>query len=145
MGDVVLRKAGDKVAADLRMIQVSSDAKFDRSILTGESLPVAAAETMTETNYMETRQSEAAALLRLAAADLGFPLLARQATSLLPARSARKERLLALSSAVGTTPSLAALPRRPADRVRCARRCRWRSLALSASVRRFGTPRVPST
>ncbi|GAA5873739.1 hypothetical protein JCM3774_000154 [Rhodotorula dairenensis] len=55
MGDVVLIKAGEKVAADLRMIQVSSDAKFDRSILTGESLPVAATESMTETNYMETR------------------------------------------------------------------------------------------
>ncbi|GAA5964922.1 hypothetical protein JCM8115_007078 [Rhodotorula mucilaginosa] len=55
MGDVVLVKAGDKVAADLRMIRVSSDAKFDRSILTGESLPVGATEKITETNYMETR------------------------------------------------------------------------------------------
>lgn len=56
MGDVVLVKAGDKVAADLRMIRVSWDAKFDRSILTGESLPVGATEKMTETNYMETRE-----------------------------------------------------------------------------------------
>ncbi|GAA5977314.1 hypothetical protein JCM10908_004936 [Rhodotorula pacifica] len=55
MGDVVLVKAGDKVAADMRLVEVSSDAKFDRSILTGESLPVAASENMTEVNYMETR------------------------------------------------------------------------------------------
>lgn len=55
MGDVVLVKSGDKVAADLRLFEVSSDAKFDRSILTGESLPVGATDAMTETNYMETR------------------------------------------------------------------------------------------
>lgn len=74
MGDVVLVKAGDKVAADLRMIQVSSDAKFDRSILTGESLPVGATEKMTETNYMETRQSPLLApIFSRAAPDLAYP------------------------------------------------------------------------
>lgn len=35
-GDVVLVKAGNKLPADLRFTKVSSDAKFDRSVLTGE-------------------------------------------------------------------------------------------------------------
>lgn len=79
MGDVVLVKAGDKVAADLRMIQVSSDAKFDRSILTGESLPVGATEKMTETNYMETRElCPLAFLCSQAAADSASPGWFRQ-------------------------------------------------------------------
>jgi sodium/potassium-transporting ATPase subunit alpha len=34
-GDVVLIKAGNKLPADVRFIDVSSDASFDRSILTG--------------------------------------------------------------------------------------------------------------
>lgn len=35
-GDVLLVKAGNKLPADVRFTKVSSDAKFDRSILTGE-------------------------------------------------------------------------------------------------------------
>jgi sodium/potassium-transporting ATPase subunit alpha len=34
-GDVVMIKAGNKVPADVRFVTVSSDARFDRSILTG--------------------------------------------------------------------------------------------------------------
>lgn len=40
-GDVLLVKAGNKLPADVRFVQVSSDAKFDRSILTGESANLA--------------------------------------------------------------------------------------------------------
>ncbi len=54
-GDIIYFKAGSKVPADLRFLQVSSDAKFDRSILTGESLPVAALTESPETNYLETK------------------------------------------------------------------------------------------
>lgn len=36
-GDVLLITAGNKLPADVRFTQVSSDAKFDRSILTGEN------------------------------------------------------------------------------------------------------------
>ena len=36
-GDVLLVKAGNKLPADVRFNQVSSDVKFDRSILTGKS------------------------------------------------------------------------------------------------------------
>lgn len=35
-GDILLVKAGNKLPADIRLVSVSSDAKFDRSILTGE-------------------------------------------------------------------------------------------------------------
>ena len=35
-GDVLLVKAGNKLPADVRFVEVSSDAKFDRSILTGK-------------------------------------------------------------------------------------------------------------
>ncbi len=34
-GDILLIKAGNKIPADVRFTEVSSDAKFDRSILTG--------------------------------------------------------------------------------------------------------------
>ena len=53
-GDLVIVKAGNKLPADLRFIQVSSDVKFDRSVLTGESRPVAATVDHTDTNYLET-------------------------------------------------------------------------------------------
>ena len=35
-GDILLVKAGNKLPADVRFIKVSSDAKLDRSILTGK-------------------------------------------------------------------------------------------------------------
>ena len=35
-GDVLLVKAGNKLPADVRFFEASFDAKFDRSILTGE-------------------------------------------------------------------------------------------------------------
>lgn len=36
-GDVLYIKAGNKLPADVRFVEISSDAKFDRSILTGQS------------------------------------------------------------------------------------------------------------
>lgn len=54
-GDIVYLKAGNKLPADIRFIEVSSDASFDRSILTGESLPVNATVDSTDDNYLETR------------------------------------------------------------------------------------------
>lgn len=36
-GDILYIKAGNKLTADVRLIEVSSDVKFDRSILTGTS------------------------------------------------------------------------------------------------------------
>jgi sodium/potassium-transporting ATPase subunit alpha len=54
-GDIICIKAGNKLPADVRFVEISSDAKFDRSILTGESLPLAGTVESTDTNYLETR------------------------------------------------------------------------------------------
>ena len=54
-GDVLFFGAGTKLPADIRFIEVSNDAKFDRSILTGESLPIAGVLNSTDENYLETR------------------------------------------------------------------------------------------
>jgi sodium/potassium-transporting ATPase subunit alpha len=54
-GDIMFFKAGSKIPADIRFVDVSSDAKFDRSILTGESQPISAVTESTESNYLETR------------------------------------------------------------------------------------------
>ena len=74
-GDILFLKAGNKLPADVRFVDVSSDAKFDRSILTGtvtsspclfrtsplltlilgESLPLSGTINSTDDNYLETR------------------------------------------------------------------------------------------
>ena len=54
-GDLLHIKLGDKVPADVRLIHVSSDVKFDRSVLTGESKPIAATVEHTDKNYLETQ------------------------------------------------------------------------------------------
>ncbi|OCK75312.1 calcium ATPase [Lepidopterella palustris CBS 459.81] len=53
-GDVIFIKQGNKLPADVRFVEVSSDALFDRSILTGESEPVLGSVESTEDNYLET-------------------------------------------------------------------------------------------
>jgi sodium/potassium-transporting ATPase subunit alpha len=53
-GDILCIKMGSKLPADVRFIQVSLDARFDRSVLTGESLPVRASVQSTNDNYLET-------------------------------------------------------------------------------------------
>ncbi|KAI9500200.1 hypothetical protein BX070DRAFT_196062 [Coemansia spiralis] len=54
-GDIVHLRGGDKVPADLRLIEVSRDLRFDRSMLTGESDAVVATVAHTDGNYLETR------------------------------------------------------------------------------------------
>lgn len=54
-GDLVTVKAGNKLPADLRFIEVSSDLKLDRSVLTGESRPIAGTVDHTDVNYLETQ------------------------------------------------------------------------------------------
>ncbi|KAJ8522214.1 hypothetical protein ONZ45_g1140 [Pleurotus djamor] len=54
-GDVVTVVLGNKVPADLRLIDTSSDLKFDRSALTGESNAIPASTDATDPNFMETR------------------------------------------------------------------------------------------
>ncbi|KAJ2112936.1 hypothetical protein IW146_004242, partial [Coemansia sp. RSA 922] len=54
-GDVVHIRGGDKIPADLRLIEASRDLRFDRSMLTGESDAVVATVNSTDENYLETR------------------------------------------------------------------------------------------
>ncbi|KAL4929772.1 cation-translocating P-type ATPase [Aspergillus undulatus] len=53
-GDVIQIKQGNKLPADVRFIQTSSDVKFDRSILTGESEPIHGTVESTNQNFLET-------------------------------------------------------------------------------------------
>ncbi|EJD43838.1 calcium ATPase [Auricularia subglabra TFB-10046 SS5] len=55
VGDLVELSLGQRCPADLRLIKVSSDCKFDRSLLTGESDPVAATVEPTSENALETK------------------------------------------------------------------------------------------
>lgn len=50
-GDVLFIQLGDKLPADVRYVEVSPDAKFDRSILTGEVEPQRAVVDSGEKNY----------------------------------------------------------------------------------------------
>ncbi|KIW02333.1 hypothetical protein, variant [Verruconis gallopava] len=53
-GDLLFIRLGDKLPADVRFIEASPDAKFDRSILTGEAEPLRGVVDSAEKNYMET-------------------------------------------------------------------------------------------
>lgn len=52
-GDVVHIRLGVKLPADIRLLEVSSDLKFDRSVLTGESKPFPASVDNSNENYLE--------------------------------------------------------------------------------------------
>ncbi|KAF2091308.1 calcium ATPase [Saccharata proteae CBS 121410] len=53
-GDVLYLKMGDKLPADVRFVEISPDARFDRSILTGETVPLRGTVDMTDGNFLET-------------------------------------------------------------------------------------------
>ncbi|KAG9319520.1 hypothetical protein KVV02_001854 [Mortierella alpina] len=53
VGDRVSLSLGNKVPADMRLIQVSNNTRFDRSILTGESQAVEASVSATDVNFLE--------------------------------------------------------------------------------------------
>ncbi|KAI9848019.1 MAG: hypothetical protein M1838_000665 [Thelocarpon superellum] len=54
-GDIVHISIGNKVPADMRLIETSGDIRFDRSMLTGESDEVEGAIDATDDNFLETR------------------------------------------------------------------------------------------
>ncbi|KAJ9117762.1 hypothetical protein QFC20_000040 [Naganishia adeliensis] len=54
LGDLVYVKLGNKVAADLRLVSVSADLKFDKSILTGESDQLSGTVESTSENLLES-------------------------------------------------------------------------------------------
>lgn len=53
-GDVVRLSIGDKVPADMRLLKVSGNVRFDRSAMTGESEEVEGSLETTEDNFLET-------------------------------------------------------------------------------------------
>jgi sodium/potassium-transporting ATPase subunit alpha len=55
VGDLVLLTLGNRVPADIRIVEASSDLRFDRSLLTGESDMIPGTITSTSENPMETR------------------------------------------------------------------------------------------
>jgi sodium/potassium-transporting ATPase subunit alpha len=55
VGDIVLLTLGNRVPADIRIVEASSDLRFDRSLLTGESDMIPGSVTSTSENAMETR------------------------------------------------------------------------------------------
>ncbi|OAQ29110.1 calcium ATPase [Linnemannia elongata AG-77] len=55
VGDRVHLSLGNKVPADLRLVQASNDTRFDRAVLTGESEAIEAATTATDDNFLESK------------------------------------------------------------------------------------------
>ncbi|EME45193.1 hypothetical protein DOTSEDRAFT_71046 [Dothistroma septosporum NZE10] len=53
-GDILRITIGNKLPADVRFLEVSSDARFDRSILTGEPVPLLGSVESTDDNFLET-------------------------------------------------------------------------------------------
>ncbi|KAI9691942.1 MAG: hypothetical protein M1822_008015 [Bathelium mastoideum] len=54
-GDIVKIQIGNKVPADLRLLETSGDVRFDRSMLTGENEEVEGAVSETDQNFLESR------------------------------------------------------------------------------------------
>jgi sodium/potassium-transporting ATPase subunit alpha len=55
VGDRVHLSLGNKVPADLRIVQASNDTRFDRAVLTGESEAIEASTTATDENFLESK------------------------------------------------------------------------------------------
>lgn len=54
-GDIVHVSIGNKVPADMRIVQSSGDVRFDRAVLTGESDEIEGAVDRTDDNFLESR------------------------------------------------------------------------------------------
>lgn len=55
VGDIVKISIGNKVPADMRLLDSSGDVRFDRSMLTGESDEIEGAVDSTDKNFLESR------------------------------------------------------------------------------------------
>ncbi|KAK7054487.1 hypothetical protein VNI00_003685 [Paramarasmius palmivorus] len=96
-GDLVQITMGNKIPADIRLIQVSSDLRFDRSILTGESIPIPGTVDGTNANFMESHNIALQGTLCTNGSGLGvcvglgsktvFGQIAQQASAGRPART----------------------------------------------------------
>jgi len=54
-GDIIQIRAGNKIPADIRIAEASTDLKFNRSVLTGESKAVSASLDSTSDNFLEVQ------------------------------------------------------------------------------------------
>ncbi|EJT99446.1 sodium-potassium ATPase [Dacryopinax primogenitus] len=70
-GDIVNISLGQKLPADMRLLDVSGDLRFDRAVLTGESIPVAATVEKTDENFLETKNIALQGTLCVAGSGLG--------------------------------------------------------------------------
>jgi len=103
-GDIVTITLGSKVPADLRLVEVSSDLRFDRSILTGESNAIPGTVECTDPNFMESRNIALQGTLCTSGSGIGvcvglgdgtvFGRIAKQATSERPARTTLEVEIL---------------------------------------------------
>ncbi|KAN0129016.1 cation transporting ATPase [Lactarius tabidus] len=71
-GDLVHIAMGQKVPADVKLIDVSGDIRFDRSVLTGESEPVAGRLEKTNNNILETKNIALQGTLCVSGSGLGL-------------------------------------------------------------------------
>ncbi|KAK3817771.1 MAG: hypothetical protein J3Q66DRAFT_381051 [Benniella sp.] len=55
VGDRVHLSLGNKVPADMRLVQASNDTRFDRAVLTGESDAIEASVAPTDDNFLESK------------------------------------------------------------------------------------------
>lgn len=55
VGDIVRVSIGDKVPADMRIVSISGDVRFDRSAMTGESEEIEGSLEFSNDNFLETR------------------------------------------------------------------------------------------
>ncbi|KAK0488448.1 hypothetical protein IW261DRAFT_1580898 [Armillaria novae-zelandiae] len=104
LGDIVHVAIGCKIPADLRLVDVSSDLKFDRSILTGESNAVPATVESTNPSFMESRNIALQGTLCVGGGGLGvcvclgdntvFGRIAKQAASERPGRTSLESEIL---------------------------------------------------
>ncbi|KAN0129017.1 sodium-potassium ATPase [Lactarius tabidus] len=71
-GDLVHIAMGQKVPADVKLIDVSGDLRFDRSVLTGESEPVAGRLEKSNDNILETKNIALQGTLCVSGSGLGL-------------------------------------------------------------------------
>ncbi|KAJ7499921.1 hypothetical protein FB451DRAFT_1015261, partial [Mycena latifolia] len=111
LGDIVAITLGSKVPADLRLLEVSSDLCFDRSILTGESTDVTATVDCTDKNFMESRNITLQGTLCTSGSGVGiavglgdgtvFGCIAAQASRERPARTTLEVEILRFVLIIG--------------------------------------------
>ncbi|KAJ9097793.1 hypothetical protein QFC19_006661 [Naganishia cerealis] len=80
LGDLVYVKLGNKVAADLRLVSISADLKFNKSILTGESKEIPGTVEATSENFLESHNIALQGSLCVGGSGLGIVVQAGDST-----------------------------------------------------------------